>query len=221
MSTRKTTFFLLPADRRRLAGRRDGHRVATRSHAGFVGADHRGPADEQRAGDRRDRRADVPQHREGGDADGRQHQDGDEGQGAGPHRLLSTGAAAGGSPDDLFHRFFGGPGGGGGADQDEQGGRGNGQRPPASARTDGARGRHRFHHQQGRLHPHEQSRGRGRDQDRGHAVRRRSRPELHRQGHRPRSAHRQRADSARGQAESPSAGSQVRRFVAGGRRATG
>ena len=44
---------LRAADRGRLAGRRHGARVAARSHARLVGADHRGAGDEQRADHRR------------------------------------------------------------------------------------------------------------------------------------------------------------------------
>ena len=95
MSTRKTTLFyaLLIAVASLAVGM--VHRVAARPHAGVVGADaSRVAADEQRADDRRDRRVDLPQHREGGDADGRQHPDGDEGEGAGSHRLLRRRRAA-------------------------------------------------------------------------------------------------------------------------------
>ncbi len=67
----------------------------------------------------------------------------------------------GGGGDDLLERFFGG--------QPPRG-----QQRPAS-RADRGRGRHRLHHQQGRLHPHQQPRGRGRDEDRGQPLQRRRR----------------------------------------------
>ena len=49
MSTRKTTLFYAVLPRRRVAGRRDGDRVAARPDAGLVGADDCRAADEQRA----------------------------------------------------------------------------------------------------------------------------------------------------------------------------
>ena len=84
--------------------------------------------------------------------------------------------------------FFGGGGGGArrlllppllrrpggrGTTPDDQGGGDGRARTPAAARADDARGGHRLHHQQGRLHPHQQPRRRGRDEDRGGALRRR------------------------------------------------
>ena len=50
---------------------------------------------------------DVPQHRQGGHADGRQHPHRDEGEGAGPHGLLRRRRRR--AADDLFRRFFGTP----------------------------------------------------------------------------------------------------------------
>ena len=115
MSTRKTTVFyaLLIA----VASLAVGMVLASRLdlHAGLVGADDGdgGAADEQRADQRRDGRADVPEHRQGGQADGGQHPDAGEDAG----RDL-TDFFGGGSPDDLFHRFFGTPPG---QQPDEQG----------------------------------------------------------------------------------------------------
>ena len=62
----------------------------------------------------------------------------------------------GGGNDDLLERFFGG-----------QTPRGQGRPGPVSPRTGGGSQRHRLHHQQGWLHPHQQPRRRERDQDRG------------------------------------------------------
>ena len=66
--------------------------------------------------------------------------------------------------------------------------------PPA--RPGGAGRRHRLHHQQGRLHPHQQPRRRGRDEGAGVALRRGRRAGVPGAGRRPRSADRQRAASS-------------------------
>ena len=63
-------------------------------------------ADEQRAGHRRARRADVPQRRQGAVADGREHPHRDAAALAGPVRLLRRRRRRQ-APDDLLRRFFG------------------------------------------------------------------------------------------------------------------
>ena len=144
------------------------------------------------------RRPDVPQHRQVGDADGRQYPDRDEGEGAGPHRLLRRRwrRRARRSVPPLLRQPAASR-----TTTRRQAPRGRGNGAPAAAGTDDACGRHRVHHQQGRLHPHQQPRRRRRDQDRSVALRRRSRRQLQGQGDRPRSADRQRADSTDRQAE--------------------
>ena len=164
------------------------------------------------------RRVDLPQHREGGDADGRQHPDGDEGEGPGSVRLLRRRAASLTISSTASS-----------ADRAAAAGRRPGRpAPPQAAATDGrtpegaddARRRHRVHHQQGRLHPRPTttwSRTRPRLKCRSTPTRRGR--QLQGEGDRPRRADRQRADSADRQAEPPAARSEVRRFVAGrGRR---
>ena len=80
--------FLRAADRRVVAGRRHGDRVASRPDAALVGADARGAADEQRADHRPARRADVPQRRQGATPMVVNIRTEIEGEGAGPVRLL-------------------------------------------------------------------------------------------------------------------------------------
>ena len=130
------------------------------------------------------------------DADGRQHPHRDEGEGAGPDRLLRRRRR---TPDDLFHRFFGDPG---------RPGRRSGAGAAAAAAAAAATA----------ATPREQTtRAAGTgfiiSKDgfiltNNHvvedatkievvALRRRGRRQLQGEGHRPRSADRQRADSAR------------------------
>ena len=132
MSTRKTTPFLRLVDRGRLGGGRHGDRLAARPHPRVLGADHRGAARELRAGHGAARRPDVPEHRQGEHADGRQHPDRDESQGPGSDELSSGGGGGngGGAPDDLFRRFFGGP-----DDNDQTPGGGGGRRTPREQTT--------------------------------------------------------------------------------------
>ena len=140
MSTRKTTLFyaLLIAVASLAVGM--VHRVAFRPDAGLVGADARGAADEQRAGHRPARRADIPEHREGAVADGREHPDRDRRRrGPGSVRLLRRRRRR--RPDDFFRRFFGSR-----RQQDDPGGpaaratarRGNSRRRRASRRPQAA-----------------------------------------------------------------------------------
>ena len=75
--------------------------------------------------------------------------------------------------------------------------------------------RHRLHHRQGRLHPHQQPRRRRGRQDRRVASTATTRDEeLRGQGRRPRPADRQRAHPAHREADAAAAGSEVRRLVA-------
>ena len=76
------------ADRGRFAGGRHGDRLAAGSDPELVGTNDRAAADEQRADQRPAGCTNLPQHRQGHDARGRQHPHGDEGQGAGLIRLL-------------------------------------------------------------------------------------------------------------------------------------
>ena len=215
MSTRKTTFFyvLLTA----VASFAVALVIASRLDLTPASSaqTHRGAVDEQRADRRADRRRDVPQHREGAVADGRQHPDRDAGQGAGPVRLLRWRRRR--RADDFFRRFFGPAAAARTISQDN--GRGNrGRRPPARA-EDGGR-RHRLHHQ----------RKDGFILTNNHVVEDATKIEVQFLGDedddtytakvigRDR-ADRQRADPADRDAEASAARSQVRRLVAdGGRR---
>ena len=113
---------------------------------------------------RRDRRPDLPQHRQGRESGGRLHQDRDEGP-AGTGRTWRWRRRRRSLPSLLRRAAWTGPGGDGQDDADPNGGG-----PQPRRRTLEARG-HRLHHQQGRLHPHQQPRRRGRDQDSGVALR--------------------------------------------------
>ena len=161
------------------------------------------PAVEQRAAERPDRRADVPQHRQGAEPDGRQHPDRRRARAA---RELTEFFGGG---DDLLQRFFGG------------------QVPPQRPRHAAAapaprrrgrrparRHRHRLHHRQGRLHPHQQPRRRRGRRHPRQPVRRRPHRELRGEGRRPRRADRHRADPADRDAGGAAAGSEVRRLRA-------
>ena len=82
-----------------------------------------------------DRRVDVPQHRQGAVARGRQHPDRDARQGARTGRTSS----GGGAPEDFFRRFFGPGGGGQDEQQPEDNGRGNRRRQaPREQKTQAA-----------------------------------------------------------------------------------
>ena len=167
MSTRKTTLFyaVLIA----VASLAVGMVIASQlgPDAGLVGPDGRGAADEQRAAQRRRstrrRSATSPRRRCRRSST------------SGPSRRSAAGPATsdggGGGGEDLLRRFFGG-----------QAPPGQGQRPQprgaapraATTRTSRHAGRrHRLHHRQGGLHPHQQPRRRGRRRHPGQPVRRR------------------------------------------------
>ena len=67
--------FLRGSDSHRVDCRRDGDRVAVGPAAGLVGTDHQCACREHGGAERSHRRADVPQHRQGAEPDGRQHPD--------------------------------------------------------------------------------------------------------------------------------------------------
>ena len=175
-------------------------------------ADRGGAADEQRAAHRAADGLDLPRHRQAGVAGRGQHPHRVAAAHAGPVRLLRRGGGG-----DLFERFFGQP---------NPARAGAGRRPGAAAaaaraRAGGAGGRHRLHHRQGRLHPHQQPRRGRRHQDRRVALRRGRGSGIRGPGRRPRPAHRQRAHRAHRKAQPHAPRDQVRRFHARCSRATG
>ena len=80
--------FLWGSDSHRVDCRGDGDRVAVGPDAGLVGADHQRAGREHGGAERSHRRADVPQHRQGAEPDGRQHPDDGALARAGADRVL-------------------------------------------------------------------------------------------------------------------------------------
>ena len=152
---------------------------------------------------RADRRDDLPEHRQEPGAGRRQHPD----AGAVRGRELTEFQGS----DDLL-----GASSAGSAPRGPQG-RGRSAARQEDAPMPAGR-RHRLHHRQGGLHPHQQPRRRGRRRDPGRPLRREhvepQRASLRREGRRPRHAHRQRAHPADRDAGGAAAGSQVRRLRA-------
>ena len=96
--------FLRRPHRDRVARRRDGHRLASRSDAGFVGQMVAMPAMNSAPLERTDRRHDVPQHRQGADA----RRSSTSGPKSRQRTQDLTEFFGGQGGDELLRRFFGG-----------------------------------------------------------------------------------------------------------------